>query len=128
MAGQKGMRYSRPMSAHQRDNIALGQIEILLDKQMHGEIELDPVRLEAIKIRYSRLRPTLSAVEQTTISDDEKLSDAQLLDMLANLIEAHPHLVQQALAAKAKASHSAPTSDATSPVTPIISSRRASGS
>ena len=102
MAGVQGMKHTRPMSAIQRDNLALANIEKMLDDQASGKIKLTPERIKAIEIRYSRLRPTLSAVEQTTIDESAKLSEADLMAQLAALIEAHPDLVQQALAARAR--------------------------
>lgn len=98
----------------ERDAISLGRIEQLIDATIEGSITcpsckqkhqiktLDSSVIAAMRIRYDKLRPSLTATELTTISDDEKLDDNQLLAMLADLIEQHPDLVQQALAAKAR--------------------------
>jgi hypothetical protein len=111
-------------SQRERDAISLGRIEALLDVAGGGAIEcpscqkkhkikpLDSNVLAAIKIRYDKLRPSLSAVEQTTISEDEKLDDNQILAKLSALIEQHPDIVQQALALKARQS-TAPLPDTT---------------
>ena len=86
----------------QRDLIALGQIEILLDKQIDGKVALSKERLDAIKIRYDKLRPALSAQELTTVDPESKLTEEQLLEQMAQFIANHPDIVQQALAAKAR--------------------------
>ncbi len=114
-------------SQRERDAISLGRIESLLDsavgsvvhcpscQKTHKIKALENNVLNAIKIRYDKLRPSLSAVEQTTISEDEKLDDNQLLMKIAALIEAHPDIVQQALAHKARKSQPGATMGATAP-------------
>lgn len=98
----------------ERDRIAVGVIESLLDAQMGHEVEcptckkghvikeLSQATLTAMRIRYDKLRPALSAVEQTNIDPEESLTEQQLMDRLLALIDAHPDLVQRALAARAR--------------------------
>ena len=99
----------------ERDRIAVGRIEQLLDAQMGNNVicpkcgighkikELSQATLIAMRIRYDKLRPALSAVEQTNIDPEQTLTEQQLMDRLIALIDAHPDLVQRALAAKARA-------------------------
>lgn len=63
---------------------------------------LDQSVVTAMRMRYDKLRPTLSATELTSIDPADKLSESDLLAQLSALIEQHPDLVQQALAAKAR--------------------------
>lgn len=98
----------------ERDAISLGVIESFLDSIAigHGtcptckgsfEIkDVNPAVISAMKIRYDKLRPSLSAVEQTTIEPDQKLSEADILGKITALLAAHPDLVQQALAMQAR--------------------------
>ena len=98
----------------ERDRIAVGRIEQLLDAQMGNDVicpkcgighkikELSQATLIAMRIRYDKLRPALSAVEQTNIDPEQTLTEQQLMDRLVALIDAHPDLVQRALAAKAR--------------------------
>lgn len=106
----------KPAGATQqeRDRLSLGVIESLIDgmcgnavicpscKKPHKISSLDTSVVTAMRMRYDKLRPTLSAVEQTTHNESEKLDENQLLAKLEALIAAHPDLVQRALAAAAK--------------------------
>ena len=64
--------------------------------------EINPAVIQALKIRYDKLRPSLSAVEQTMVEPDQKLSEADILGKITALLAAHPDLVQQALAMQAR--------------------------
>lgn len=98
----------------ERDRISLGVIESFLDNIARGhgtcprcqnefEIkEVNPAVVSALKIRYDKLRPTLSAVEQTNIEPDQKLSESDLLARMGELIAAHPQLAAQAIGEYAK--------------------------
>jgi hypothetical protein len=77
-----------------------------------GHEDLPQSRIDAAKTLLARTLPVLSAVEQTTISEDEKLDDNQILAKLSALIEQYPDIVQQALALKARQS-TAPLPDTT---------------
>ncbi len=65
MAGKLGAKQARPKTQRERDQFALTKIEELLDSAVQGRAikKWTPQRLRAIEIRYSRLRPQLSAVE-----------------------------------------------------------------
>ena len=69
-----------------------------------GKIELQNTQLKAIELILQRTVPSLSAVEQTTIEPDQKLSEADILGRITALLAAHPDLVQQALAMQARSS------------------------
>ena len=75
----------------------------LLQNHALGKLgEIDQTRIQAAKILLDRSIPTLSAVEQTNIDPEQSLTERQLMDRLIALIDAHPDLVQRALAAKAR--------------------------
>lgn len=110
----KGSRSGKALSNAHKDAIALGQIENLLAKQIAGEIKLSNEQLEAIKIRYSRLRPTLAAVEQTVHDERDTKDASQLAQRLASMFNEKPELFEQVVALKnshAAQQTSAETSD-----------------
>lgn len=80
-----------------------------LNDHILGKTELEQTQIKAIEILMARVAPTLSAVEQTNISADDKLDENQILIRIAELIDNHPDLLQRALAAKAKRSAALPT-------------------
>lgn len=97
-----------------KTKIQTSQLVNFLQNHALGKLdgEVSSTRIDAAKALIARTLPVLSAQELTTISEDEKLDDNQLLNKLADLIEKHPDLVQQALAHKARQS-TAPLPDAT---------------
>lgn len=73
MAGKKGMKHARPRTQEEKDKYALARIEELLDDvALKGkEVESwNPIRLQALKIRYDKLRAQLSA---STITEKREL-------------------------------------------------------
>lgn len=65
MAGKKGMKHARPKTREERDEYALNKIEHLLDNVIDGEklSTWDNIRMQALKIRYDKLRATRSENE-----------------------------------------------------------------
>lgn len=100
MAGVKGMKHRRPRSMKERNVYAAARIEQILDAAREGEIELTPARLKAIEIAYSRLKPTLAAVEQTIVDPRDTADPAQLAARLAALFAEKPALFEQVMALK----------------------------
>lgn len=92
MSGIKGMKHRRPRTAKDRDGYASARIEQLLDDAREGKIKLDAAQLKAMEIRYSRLRPMLSAVEQTIVDPREQQDPADLEAKLRALHDARPEL------------------------------------
>lgn len=108
MAGVKGMKHRRPRTAKERDVYAASRIEQLLDAAREGEIELSPTRLKAMELAYSRLKPTLSAVEQTNVDPRDAADPAQLAQRLASMFNEKPELLEQVRALMANASQQTP--------------------
>jgi hypothetical protein len=100
------------LSDRWKDAISLSMLHKRLTDHIDGKIELTSTQVKSIELILQRGVPTLSAVEQTTISEDEKLDDNQILAKLSALIEQHPDIVQQALALRARQS-TAPLPDTT---------------
>lgn len=69
-----------------------------------NENKIDPTRIKAAEILLARSLPTLSAVEQSTVEPDQKLTEADILTKIRALISAHPELVQQVIADQARES------------------------
>ena len=82
--------------------IQTSQLVNRLQNHIDGKIELQPTQIKAIEMLLARTMPTLSAVEQTTIEPDQKLSEVDILGKITALLAAHPDLVQQALAMQAR--------------------------
>lgn len=113
----------------ERDLISLGRIEALSDGIMGNAItcpscnkphkisNLDSSVVAVMRMRYDKLRPTLQAVEQTNIDPQDKLDENQILTKLGALIDAHPDLLQRALAARAKVAETAVSPVAVTPIT-----------
>jgi hypothetical protein len=92
------------MTTHQRDSIALTKIEKYIDAQIddvllcpeckkeHGATkELSAAAVALIRARYDKLRPTLSAVEQT--QHEEPKGEEQIIQELRGLFAAKPELL-----------------------------------
>lgn len=92
MAGKKGMKHARPRTGKDRDSYAASRIEQMLDDHREGKIKLDSGQLKAIEIRYSRLRPMLSAIEQTVIDPRDKQEPADLEAKMRALFDSNPEL------------------------------------
>lgn len=103
MSGVKGMKHRKPRPKKQRDEYAVARIEELLTKHMDGEIELSATQLKAMEIRYSRLRPTLSAVESTVHDTRDAADPAALAARLAALFHEKPALFDQVMALRSAA-------------------------
>lgn len=89
-------------SQSHRDAEALVRCEELLDKQALGKKRLSNATLTAIKIRYDKLRPALSSVEQTVHQDGDELTKEQIMAKFQQLIDAYPDFLQELLALQAK--------------------------
>lgn len=123
MAGKKGSKYSRAMSNQQRDSIALSRIENYIDGQLdkalvcpecgkeHGAVkDLTPAQVALIRARYDKLRPTLSAVDQTV--HEEPKGEQQVIQELRSLFLSKPelfHELTRAMSAEQQSSATTPT-------------------
>jgi hypothetical protein len=102
VAGKKGQTWSKPMTKQQRDEIALTKIEKMLDDQRDGVVELTPIQLKALEIRYHKLRPSLSAVEQTNLNPQDQITESQLISNLHSFLQANPDVLPQLIAMQQK--------------------------
>lgn len=96
---------ARIRTGHQESvvsKIKTSQLVNRLQNHIDGKIELQQTQIKAIEMLLARTMPTLSAVEQTTIEPDQKLSESDILGKITALLAAHPDLVQQALAIQAR--------------------------
>lgn len=103
-SGQSRRTFKRESeeTRRKRDLIALNRIEKLLDGEtLHCEVcneeitkqKLTPVSLKAIELRYSRLRPLLSAVEQTTLVEVESLDPVELMRQVSSSIASNSQIL-----------------------------------
>lgn len=110
----RGSQARAVQSRAEKDAIALGKLEAWIDEILDGHVtctkcrkefeakELQPSAVALLKARYDKLRPSLSAVEQTTIEPAQQMTEDQILQKIQALIVAHPDLLQRALAMNAK--------------------------
>jgi hypothetical protein len=71
------------------------RIENRLQDHFDGKKRLTPTQLKAGELLYARLRPVLSAVEQTVTDARDTLSEDQLLAQLCALFAAKPDLYER---------------------------------
>ena len=90
----KGSGLGRKLGNAHKEAIVVGQIEKLLADHYLGKSELSATQLKAIELRYSRLRPTLSSIEQTNIDPRDAADPGALLQQLQALIAEKPHLLE----------------------------------
>ena len=67
-----------------------------------GKAEVSPTQVKALELMLSRVSPSLSAVEQSTVDPALALTEAQIEEQLRQLIAAHPELVQRLLGEAAR--------------------------
>lgn len=91
----------------ERDAIALGRIESYMDCLIKGTFncpscgketetkELSTTAVQLIRARYDKLRPSLSAVEQTTI--DAPRTQDEIINDIKALLAANPALLETLL-------------------------------
>lgn len=109
--GIRGKRIKPPGKTQaERDRIALGRIESFMDTVASGQLvcpscnkefpakEISPVVATLIRARYDKLRPSLSAVEQTITDDRDKQSEQEVMDKLRDLVKANAAAVRMLLA------------------------------
>ncbi len=88
----KGAPNSRPRAKKHSDAIEASKIERILAEHYDGDKELSPTQLKAIEIRYARLKPTLSSVEQTVTDERDTVDPVELEAKLKALHDARPEL------------------------------------
>ena len=87
-----------------RDAIRATQILNVLEKHATSKKgKLAASRIAAARAALPFLRPTLQAVEQTNVNQDDMLTDDQVFNKLAALVQAHPDLLQRLIATQAQA-------------------------
>lgn len=110
MAGKKGSTWSKAMTQQQRDSIALTKIEKYIDDQIDDSLQcptckekygsrkaLEPAAVALIRARYDKLRPTLSAVDQTV--HEEPKAESELIQGIAEAIKSNPDLLRSVMQA-----------------------------
>lgn len=64
--------------------------------EVTGEmVELDSGRIAAAKILIDKGKPNLQAVEQTQVSEFDKMSEEEIKGLVQALITSHPRLIQE---------------------------------
>ena len=113
MAGKKGMKRpkingkdmpnrSRVKKRHEnwKESISAGYLMKRLKDHSDGKLDkpMDTTQIKAAEILLSRLVPTLSAVEQTNINPADQITEAQLFNNLATILQANPDLLPRLIA------------------------------
>ena len=115
MAGGSRARIKPPGKTQaERDRIALGRIEAYMDSVVNGELlcpscnkgmepkELSTSTVQLLRARYDKLRPSLSAIEQTVINESDRITEAQLFNNLATILQANPDMLPKLIALSQK--------------------------
>lgn len=89
------MTQKRERTEKERDGYALTRIEQLLDQACEGKVQVDGSRLKAMEIRYSRLRPSLSSIEQTNKAPEK--TEEEILAAITHTISQNPELLKPLL-------------------------------
>ena len=97
------MKHRRPRSTRSNDQQVLTVIENKLKAHALGTEEMSPTQVMAARAVYDKLRPTLAAVEQTTIDKRDSLNAQELAAKLAAMFIEKPELYDQVLAIHARA-------------------------
>lgn len=104
MAASRARKKPSGATQEERDRIALGVIEAYMDAVTSGTMycptchkahpfkEITPAAATLLRARYDKLRPTLSAVEQSVTDHRDKLNPAELETRLKAMYEANPEL------------------------------------
>lgn len=106
----RGSQARAVQSRAEKDAVALGKLEAWIDEILDGHVtctkcrkdfeakELQPSAVALLKARYDKLRPSLSAVEQTTIEPAQQLTEDQIFAKIQALIAASPEMQARLLA------------------------------
>ena len=108
MSGKPGMGRKK-LTPAQKDAIAIGNIESILDGIANKEArcvecgnkfaikELTKEQVSLLRMRYDKLRPNLSTIEQHMIDERDKLSQDQIVSTLRAIITQSPIVVDSLL-------------------------------
>lgn len=94
-----GRRPGKPRSAKERHLVAAGQIMHRLKKAADGEIEMTSSQVRAAEVYLSKTMPSLQAVEQTNLNEQDTKSLDQLKSELIAIVQANPELLLELNAA-----------------------------
>lgn len=97
MAGVKGMKHSRPRTSKEKDSYRLARIEQILKEARENQRELSKSQQFAIDLEYSKLRPTLAAVEQTMVDERDKSDPTVVMSGLVSKLAQKPELMLKIL-------------------------------
>ena len=64
----------------------------------------DSVRLQAANVLLPYVKPRLASIEQTTIDDRDKMSDAEIMESLRATVTQSPEIVEQVVSVAVEAS------------------------
>lgn len=87
----KRTRHDEQTKAKIRATFAADKLEAYLN----GETELDSSKVAACKILIDKGMPSLQAVESTTRSETDEMSEEELKDYVRALISSHPELIRE---------------------------------
>lgn len=106
----RGSQARAVQSRAEKDAIALGKLEAWIDQILDGHVtctkcrkefeakELQPSAVALLKARYDKLRPSLSAVEQTTIEPAHQMTVEDIVAKFQALIKEVPEMRAMLLA------------------------------
>lgn len=95
MPGIKGMKHRRRRAPKSNDAQVCTVIENRLKNHFDGKEQMSQTQLKAAELLYSRLRPTLSAVEHSQQDPRDVMTPDELVSKLVALFNDKPELWAQ---------------------------------
>lgn len=91
-----------------KDKLRAEMCAAFIEQHVHGKRKMSSSQVQAAKILIDKGKPSLQAVEQTTIEPAAVRNDAELVEGLRAIIQAHPDLIQRILGEQAAALQQTP--------------------
>ena len=91
--GQRGVRLRPEHQEEVRAKIQASHLVNLLQQHADGLIELETSRIKAIEILLSKSLSSLASTEVNMISNNDKMTEAEIMDKIRQLVQADPRIV-----------------------------------
>lgn len=95
MAARKNTTHAEKTKDEIRGTQLINLLSQFANTGLYNGKPVDSNRIAAARAALPFLRPTLQAVEQTNVSQTDKMSEEELLGMATALISSHPELIAQ---------------------------------
>ena len=97
-----GVRLRPEHQEEVRAKIQSSNLVTRLQKHANGEIEMSPTQIKAAEILLSKSLSSLSSMEVNTISNNDKMTEAEIMAKIADMIRADPRLTSMVVPGQAR--------------------------